>query len=116
MKQITQAIIDRYNERQDRVKCYVPQVGNDIVTCKIKDASAFPAKLCDFLTNPEYGAMNAIFGEELVCPGCGFSDCESKGHAVKWLNVLHNWPISWKYHMQQMVISEDWIKYIEDHL
>jgi hypothetical protein len=112
MKPITQKIIDKYNEGQEvfnAIKVY------DFIRIEIKHAR-WDINIYEFLVSPEYGFAKVVWGKELVCPECGSPYCESRGHAVKWINVLHDWPISWQYHLQQMVISEDWIEYIEDNI
>jgi hypothetical protein len=104
MKSITQQIIDRYNEGQDKYE-YIFNAG---VLLEIKNFETGEGinlgkiSLCDFLTNPEYGFCKAIFKTHLISveqEGCG---CIGMAYADKW-------------HKSKMVISKDWIKYIEEN-
>lgn len=49
----------------------------------------------------------SLFGDEVICGYCGV-DCVLDHH---YDNKFENW----QYHLQQLVISDDVFKYLEEH-
>jgi len=125
MKPITQKIIDKYNEGQDELEVVLIYIGDSkgylLIRDKKQDKKGFDITICDFLTNPEYGFAKAYWGDDEVCQYCGHNPGDKDRFAVcnnciQELDTEFDLKLSWQYHLQQMVISENWIKYIEDHL
>lgn len=61
----------------------------------------------------------AFWGEFLVCIECGKpsdDDSECINQSIHKSELDSEWMISWQYHLQQLAISEDRLKYIERFL
>ena len=62
--------------------------------------------------------LEAFFGEFLVCKECGRPD-DDKPCVNQHFHRSHldsDWRVAWQYHAQQLVLSEDRIKYLEGFL
>lgn len=90
-----QWIIDRYNKGQ---KEYGKQI-NDVHDCYVYFNHG-NTTLYNFLFNPKYGFAKAFWGHELLDPGYA----HFKEDQCKYI---------WHYCIQEMAISEDPLKYLE---
>jgi hypothetical protein len=115
-----QWIIDRYNKGQDKYKIYNDQENREgVLICVYPVVKAcMSVSLYDFLFNPKWGFAKAFWGKELgqdVCKICGAKDeCEHQDISYTWYHDETKFDISYyEYHLQQMAISPDPLKYLE---
>lgn len=70
-------------------------------------------KLEQFIFNHDFA--KALWGKERTCLNCGSSQFFSRETTCMGCSEPH--PASaWQYHLQQMVIADDPIKYLGEHL
>jgi hypothetical protein len=115
-----QWIIDKYNKGQKiyyaAKKSYLK---NAIVLLDYKKIGEIKEKICfyDFLFNPKWEFARVFWGEERwTCPEsclkrngvCGIGHCGDAG-----ILVCEMVDYEWEYHLQEMVIADDLLKYLE---
>jgi hypothetical protein len=100
-------IIQRYNKNHDYFNAYNYYKNKGIyieIGVHIDDVKII--SLYDFLFNQKWGFAKTFWGEEKC-------DCSSMALQLNQGCKGTNCKKGWKYHLQQMVISDDPIKYLE---
>jgi hypothetical protein len=103
---VKQWIIDRYNEGQDKWKIKaIEEKGenNGVVIGKDIAASCYNIPYYDFLFNPKWGFAKAFWGKYHTIHCQDNYMCRTN---QKWIE-------GYEYQLQQMAISKDPLKYLE---
>lgn len=76
----------------------------------------FTQDVCDLIFNPDFAKALWPWDENAKCPYCKISFPGSLMHPVPCPLANNFYPSLWQYHLQQLVIAADPIKYLGENI